>query len=330
MQHAKVLWALVAVGLLGGPGPTLAQAPGTVEITEWPVPWENSRPRDPWVGGPEKIWFVGQRADYVATLNPKTGAFQRFELESGAGPHTVIADERGAWYAGNRAQHIGLIDAQSGDMEKIALPGDGRRDAHTMDFTSTGDIWFTVQGGNQIGFLRTDARDITLYDVSQSGSRPYGLVVGADDRPWVTLFGTNRLATVEDGEVEEIELPRADARPRRIAITDDGMVWYVDYAGGYLGRYDPEAGAIEEWRAPAGDSSRPYAMTSDAQGRLWFVETGVQPNRFVGFDPKTESFTEAVEVQSGGGTVRHMVFDGDANAIWFGTDTNTIGRASLN
>jgi virginiamycin B lyase len=32
-------------------------------------------------------------------------------------------------------------------------------------------------------------------------------------------------------------------------------------------------------------------------------------------------------VPSGGGTVRHMVFDKSTRAIWFGTDNNTIGRA---
>lgn len=319
-----------AMVLLATSGITLAESPGNVKITEWPVPWENSQPRDPWVGGPELIWFVGQRADYVATLNPETGDFKRYDLEAGTGPHTVIADDRGAWYAGNRAQHIGLLDPDSGDIERIMLPGEGRRDAHTMDFTSGGDIWFTVQGGNQIGFLETASREITLHEVATPQARPYGLIVADDDRPWVTLFGTHKLATVNsDGEVEEIDLPREAARPRRLAVTSDGMVWYVDYAGGYLGRYNPENGDIDEWRTPAKGQSRPYAMAADDRGRLWFVETGVSPNRFVGFDPETETFTEPVEIESGGGTVRHMVFDADRNAIWFGTDTDTLGRARL-
>jgi virginiamycin B lyase len=133
---------------------------------------------------------------------------------------------------------------------------------------------------------------------------------------------------VRDGEIHEIELPRAEARPRRIAVAG-GAVWYVDYAGGYLGRYDPDSGEIDEWAAPAGSQARPYAMAADDAGRLWFVETGIQPNRFVGFDPDMETFTEPVEIASGGGTVRHMVFDPETRTIWFGTDTNTIGRAAL-
>jgi virginiamycin B lyase len=301
------------------------------QLTEWQVPWENTRPRDPWVGAPDRIWFVGQRADYLAWLNPQTGEFRRFPLESGAGPHTVIADERGAWYAGNRAQHIGRLEPGSGAIDKIMLPGDGPRDAHTMDFTSDGDIWFTVQGGNQIGLLETDNGNVTLLDVETPRARPYGILVDDDDQPWAVLFGTNRLATVDPEmmAVREIELPRSETRPRRLAITADRRVWYVDYAAGWIGFYDPSDGDVREWRTPSGSDSRPYAMAADAEGRLWFVETGVQPNRFVGFDPRTERFSEAVEIDSGGGTVRHMVYHAPDNAIWFGTDTNTIGRADL-
>jgi virginiamycin B lyase len=104
-------------------------------------------------------------------------------------------------------------------------------------------------------------------------------------------------------------------------------VWYGDYAQGYLGRYEPKSGRITEWKIPSGGDSRPYALAGDDKGRIWFVETGLMPNRFVGFDPVTQKFTKPVEVPSGGRTVRHMVFDQAEKAMWFGTDTNTIGKA---
>ncbi len=330
MRPSHLMTCAAAAALLAGIGGSPAPAASEVEVTEWDVPWEHSRPRDPWVESAERVWFVGQRDHYVATLDPQSGEFERIDLEDGAGPHTVIWNERGAWYAGNRADHIGLIDAQTGEIERFMLPGEGRRDPHTMDFTSAGDIWFSVQHGNQIGHLDTESGEITLHEVATGGARPYGLLVDDQDRPWVTLFGTNKLATVDaSGAVAEIELPRADARPRRLALPGDGTVWYVDYAGGYLGRYDPASGEVDEWQTPAGHESRPYAMTSDDDGRLWLFETGIFPNRLVGFDPQTESFTEPVELDSGGGTVRHMVFDPDSGSIWFGTDTDTVGRAVL-
>ena len=94
-----------------------------VEIREWEVPWEASRPRDPYVGPEGRVWFVGQRADYVAWLDAASGEFRRFELGEGAGPHNLIVSPAGqVWYAGNRAEHIGLLDPET-------APSAARRDA---------------------------------------------------------------------------------------------------------------------------------------------------------------------------------------------------------
>ncbi|SFR56998.1 virginiamycin B lyase [Marinobacter daqiaonensis] len=328
----KSLYPLLAALLLAlASTPVHADAPAKPGLKEWKVPWENTRPRDPFVGpAGNSVWFVGQAGDYVATLNPETGGLKRYRLDPGTGPHNVIADERGAFYAGNLDGHIGLIDPDSGNTRKFRLEGDGPRDVHTMAFDSNGDIWFTEQAGNRIGRLEVDEYDFRMYPVKSESARPYGLVVGPDDRPWATLFGTNRLATVDrEGQLREIRLPRDDARPRRLDITDKGILWYVDYSGGFLGRLDTNSGEILEWPVPGGPNAYPYAMALDDQGRPWFVETGPSPNRLIGFDPESERFSDPAAVPSGGGTVRHMVFDPETRSFWFGTDTNTVVRASL-
>jgi virginiamycin B lyase len=155
--------------------------------------------------------------------------------------------------------------------------------------------------------------------------------MGPDRHPWIVLFGTNKLATVDPATfaLREIELPRAEARPRRLVVTPDGMVWYGDYAKGMLGRYDPKTGAFREWALPSGERSLPYAMALDDRNRIWLVETGVRPNQFVGFDPASETFVATAAIPSGAGSVRHMVFDPKTRSFWFGTDVNTIGRATL-
>ena len=66
---------------------------------------------------------------------------------------------------------------------------------------------------------------------------------------------------------------------------------------------------------------------SDSSGMMWMVATGVQPNVFVGFNPETEEFFGETEIPSGGGTVRHMHYHEPTGMVWFGTDTNYIGRA---
>jgi virginiamycin B lyase len=304
----------------------------TVEIREWPVPWASSRPRDPYVDPSGRVWFVGQRSHYAAFLDPETGEFRRYDLPGGAGPHNLIIDDDGiVWYAGNLVSNIGRLDPATGEITTYPMPDPSIRDPHTMTFAPDGTIWFTAQMGNRIGRFEPESGEIRLIAVPTPSARPYGIVVDGEGRPWIVLSGTSKLATVDPSTMTltEIDLPRAEARPRRVALTPDGMVWYVDYAGGKLGRFDPRSSEFREWDAPAGAASHPYAMASDSAGRLWFVETGPQPNRFVGFDPGAEAFTDPVPIPSGGGSVRHMHYEHEQGAIWFGTDANTIGRGTL-
>ncbi|HEY0971568.1 MAG TPA: hypothetical protein VGE02_11430 [Gemmatimonadales bacterium] len=340
--------AVVAVAPLAPGGVAAAQrAPAasrvdTVAITEWTVPWERSRPRDPFVDPRTgDVWFVGQVGNYVARLDPETGKFTRFELEARALPHNVVVAPDGmVWYAGNGNGHIGKLDPATGKVTRYAMPDTVARDPHTLAFTSNGDVlWFTVQGGAMVGRLDPRTGRVRLIKAGEPGrgsTRPYGIELDSRGRPWVNLFGTNRIAYVDPEfmALRTFDLPDPAARGRRIAVTDDDVVWYVDYARGFLARFDPETGKVEEHALPGGAESRPYAMTSDDRGRLWTVETGVSPNRLVGFDPKTKSFFSITPIRSsvdgnGRNTVRHMVYHAPTKSIWFGTDANTIGRAVL-
>ncbi len=313
--------------------PAAPAAPAdTVEIREWKVPWEQSRPRDPFVDARGGVWFVGQRGNYVAALDPTSGEFRKYDLPARALPHNVVVGPDGyLWYAGNGDSHIGRMDPKTGEIRRFDMPDLAARDPHTLAFGPSGDLWFTVQGGNFIGRLDPESGEVRLVSPSVERSRPYGIVVDETNRPWVVLFGTNRVATVDPAtmQMREYPLPNPLTRPRRIARTSDGMIWYVDYTLGALGRLDPETGEVREWSSPGGNSSRPYAMTVDDEDRVWYVETGSEPNRMVGFDPETGEFTSVTPIPSGGGSVRHMVYHAPSRSIWFGTDANTIGQARL-
>lgn len=334
--HAAILTVLVLPSVASQP---IAAQENSAKLDEWTVPWEESRPRDPFRGPDGKVWFVGQRSHYAAYLDPETGEFKKYDLEDGTGPHNLIVDDDGmVWYSGNRATHIGRLDPETGEIKQFPLPDEAARDPHTMVFDAQGDIWFTVQFGNFIGKFWKETGEVKLIPAPQAQtrrglgtSRPYGIKMDSQDRPWVVLFNTNKIAMVEPATMELtiFELPDENSRPRRLVIDSEDKIWYVDHRLGRLGRLDPETGDVKEWDNPSGPDSRPYAVEIDADDRIWFVETGVRPNKFVGFDPSTENFFSIVEVDSGGGSIRHMFYDRDDNVIWFGTDTNTIGRATL-
>ncbi|MEL6214563.1 MAG: lyase [Pseudomonadota bacterium] len=308
-----------------------AMANAELDIKEWEVPYEQSRPRDPFATSADSVWFVGQKTGYLARLDTDSGAFEQIELKDGSGPHNLIVASNGdVWYAGNRTALIGRYDPSDGSIEEVPMPDPKARDPHTLIFDADeSHIWFTVQGGNMMGRLRLADRKVDLIASTTPRSRPYGIKLAPDGSVWVALFGTSKLAHIDPETMEhtEIDLPRDEARPRRLEVLTDGTVWYVDYAGGMLGKYDPSTGAFTEWQMPQGEQARPYGMASDGQGRLWMVATGVQPNVFMGFDPASGEFFEQTEVGSGGGTIRHMHYHAATGSVWFGADANTIGRA---
>lgn len=330
LSRVAILTALAALAACNQDAPVAPAEALKVDLTEWVVPYPGSRPRDPYYQDANHVWFVGQRDGYLAYLDPEVGDFVRYDLPEGAGPHNVIVDAEGVvWFAENVLGWIGRL-APDGTMTQIAMPDPAATDPHTLVDDGRGNIWFTVQGSNFVGRLVKATSAAALIPVPTPVARPYGIAVDETGRPWIALFGANRIAAVDPATLalREIALPRETARPRRIAAFGGG-VWYADYEGGMLGRYDPAAQTFREWLAPSGPSAGPYGMAADAKGRIWFVETGVQPNRLVGFDPATKRFFSITEIESGGGAVRHIMYHAPTNTLWFGTDTNTIARASL-
>lgn len=329
MRSAALALLLLPAASTSHVAPPVAPVP----IEEWTVPWEKTRPRDPYLDKQGRVWFVGQAGNYVAYLNPANGQFKRYEIDAGTNPHNlIVADDGMVWYSGNRNGRICKLDPATGKITTYMMPDKAVEDPHTLIFDKSGNIWFTAQSANYVGHLVTKTGDIHLIKSPTPGSRPYGIVIDPRNRPWFVEFGTNKIAMIDAATMKIVEhiLPNPKTHPRRIAVTSDGMLWYGDYTQGTLGRFDPNTNTAKEWPLPSAGMSMPYAMTSDDKDRVWLVETGVQPNRLVGFDPKTQSWFSITPVsKSGGGTIRHMIFHKATRTIWFGTDANTIGRATV-
>lgn len=328
MKIKVLLLSLLCCGLL----PADPACADSLEIREWHVPWKNSVPRDPFVDKGGRVWFVGQAGNYIGNLSPEDGLFNRYDAPPGSGPHNLIVDDdRNIWFAANRKRFIGKLSPSTGQISKFEMPNRKAKDPHTLVFDQAGDIWFTVQKGNFIGKLDTADGTVTLIEIASKKARPYGIIVDRDNMPWAVAFGSNKLLQIFPATmtIAEIALPDSNSRPRRLVSTSNGDIWYGDFELGRLGRYRPIRNEFKEWLMPGGSDSQPYGMAVDRNDRIWIVETGTKPNRFIGFDSASESFLNETDIPSGAGSVRHMFYYEAAGEVWFGTDTNYIGRAKV-
>ena len=326
----RFLAALFALFATAG---TLAAQRADLDAHEWKVPWPNTRPRDPSVDARGRVWFVGQVGNYIANLDPATGKFSRFEIDSGTLPHSQIIDKQGmVWYSGNAAGMIGKLDPATGKITRYPMPDPAVRDPHTMVFDRAGNIWFTAQQAGYVGHLNTRTGKIDLIKVATPRALPYGIWMDPKDRPWFAEFGSNRIAMIDPAtmKIEEHVLPNPRSRPRRLAITSDGDVWFTDYPLGSLGHFDPASGRVEEWPTPSGGVTLPYGMTVDDHDRIWLAETGKQPNRLVAFDAKTKKFVANQPVgDAAANTIRYIFYQASSRDLWYGSDLNMIGRVRV-
>ena len=118
------------------------------------------------------------------------------------------------------------------------------------------------------------------------------------------------------------------ARPRRIAVDGNDVVWYTDFPRGYLGRLDLKTKQVKEFASPSGRASLPYGISTTSDGAVWYSESGVSPNTLVRFDPATSTF-QKWNIPNGGGIVRHMVTAPNGDLLLAYSGVHKVGRVRV-
>ncbi len=95
------------------------------------------------------------------------------------------------------------------------------------------------------------------------GSRPHGVIVGADGTAWVTDGGLNAIVRVDGSTraVKHYPLPdgRGNSNLNTATFDATGSLWFTGQAGIY-GRLNPATGEMRVYDAPRG--SGPYGITT--------------------------------------------------------------------
>ena len=112
----------------------------------------------------------------------------------------MVVDKNGdPWYAGYRTNHIGKVNPETAEITTDMMPDDySARDPHTLEFNKNGNIWFTSQGANSVGVFDVETGEPRIISVPTPRARPCGIIMDRNmERPWIALFGTHKLATVD-------------------------------------------------------------------------------------------------------------------------------------
>ncbi len=318
-----VVRAALLVALAGAvPAPVT-----TPVLREYVLSRPGNFPHDPAVGADGIVWYTDQTNSYIGRLDPATGIITDYPTPTpGSGPHgIVVAPDGGVWYTGQRTGIIGRLDPATREITEYALPAE-TANPHTPIWAG-GAIWYTDANNNRYGRLDPATGQVRHFTCTTDNSVPYGIVSAPDGHIWIAMLGTNKLGRVDtaSGALTEFTLPQG-ARPRRLQVADNGIVWYTDYARGFLGALDPGTSRVREWPSPI-PGEGPYGIAIGPDGAIWY--NNAKGDAMTRFDPKNEKSTLLL-IPTKGAVVRHMVTDAPRRRIWLAlSGTGRIGVIEL-
>jgi len=302
----------------------LPQYPGTVRKFSdealkivW-VEYETPGPdRMPWSAHPDKdgnLWvpYYG-RANKIARLNPATGEMKEFptpHLGTAAIHSAVPAPDGTVWLTQQGSNKLGKWDPET---EKITEYQDavGKHtiavDAKTMQVWSSGAL------------TRFDPKTEKFTHYPEVPTS-YGIDIDADGNAWFTeLLPNGKIGKADPrtGVVTKYTIPTQGARPRRIRLDEQGIVWFAEFDAGKIGRFDPKAETFKEFPLP-GPKATPYALGIDAEKNVWYSS---EYQDVIGrLDPDTGKVVEYPIPRSE--NTQRDYFRDTQGRMWFGTPAN--------
>jgi virginiamycin B lyase len=287
--------------VIQGPEPEDPVALAKAEFIEYRYPSTKERPHR-WT---QELHFDHQGNVLIAErskpagiikLDASTGTSQdfwgpKYMPDPDMTPHGLTVDKDDTvWWSGANAIVVHM-DLVAGLTDQYVNPWTGMQ-ATTDALTSQGDLWMAHLLSSRISHYDRKTNKISYWETKDPRSRPYGLVVDHEDRPWFAEYHTDYVSSFDlaTQTFKRYPIKTHPAQIRRLGVDHEDIVWYGVYGcickRGKIGRLDPKTGDVQEWEIPL-DYADPYDVQADEQDNLWMP----MDNHLVKFDPKTKHFT---------------------------------------
>jgi virginiamycin B lyase len=285
-----------------------------IVYVEYDTPGPN---RMPWSAHPDKdgtFWvpYYG-RANAIGHLDPVTGVIKEYPVPNmgTAAIHSAVPGPDGAvWLTEQGSNKLGRWDPQT---QKITeFPDSVRKHTVAID-PKTGMVWST-------GALTRFDPKTEQYDHFPEVPTSYGIALDADGNAWATeLTPTGKLvrADAKTLKVTKYVIPTPGAKPRRVQVDSDGMVWLAEFDAGKIARFDPKTETFKEWKLP-GPYPTPYALGIDGDHKVWYSS---EWQDVIGrLDPASGEIVE-YPIPHSENSMRDYFMD-TKGRLWFGSPAN--------
>lgn len=270
--------------------------PATGELRTWRLP-DPTRPfiHEVLPAPDGTVWLTIEAQNKLAKFDPRTETFEVFGEKYG-GPAVPEMEPNAPWP----------------NMRYTAGGQTGAPRRHTAVADLQGNIW---SSGRPLAKFDIETKKFTFFsDVPDT----YGIAVDKEGNVWFAEFNSRDhhsigKVDVKTNKVTKWTPPNSDTRPRRLKIDSQGMIWFGDYFGGNLTRFDPQTQTFKEFKLP-GPMPTPYGIAVDHNDELWYASMYTDVTGKL--NPKTGKVTEYPSPYDERGT-RDM-FEDSQHRIWYG------------
>jgi len=173
--------------------------PGSGTIRLWPVPSptpENpSTPYSLTITPSGRVWFGDMAGGAIGTLDPLTGRITLYDLPNPqVQVFSMATDSTGRlWFTEVLPGKLGVFDPTTDTLTELPVPAlsGGPPALYALVIDHLGNIWFVDVGANKLVRYAPGPHSLTFFQLSLSGSVPFGLTLDPAGMLWFTAGGSS-------------------------------------------------------------------------------------------------------------------------------------------
>lgn len=287
-------------------GAPLIVTPQT-SIREFEVPEPNAVREAVPFEGTNHLYAADVSSNRLFSIDTHSGAVKAYPIPGKEvwGPHTLVPGTDGVWVSPFFPGALLRFDPRSEQWKlwRLNKPGEPPVGLHDMTFDADhelvtdhqGRIWFSDIGNNAVGWLDPKSGKSGVYKIPPvpgraGGEQVYGLAMSPDHtHVWYCQLGIGSFGSFNTETLKfetHVEFKSPTVGPRRMSMSDDGVLYLALYGAGQLAAYDTKAGRMVGIYDLPDRASAPYATTWDPIRKVVWISTS-NADAIYRFDPRT-------------------------------------------
>lgn len=289
-------------------GAPLVVTPRTT-IREFEVPPPNAIREAVPFDGTDYLYAADVSSNRILRIDTRSGAVKDFTIPGQEiwGPHTLVPGDGGIWATSFFPNGLMRLDPHTEQFKlwRLNRPGTPRVGVHDISFDPDhrlvtdrrGRVWFSDILNNRLGWIdprsgKTGEFQIPPVSGREGGEQVYGLAMSPDRvHVWYCQLGISSFGSFNTETLHfdrHVEFESRTAGPRRMSMSDDGVLYLALYGAGQLAAYDTKSNRMLDIYDLPDRASAPYATTWDPLRRVVWIPTS-NADVIYRFDPRTRS-----------------------------------------